>query len=250
MSSERLLLEEKSPWWGEHYHRYLEAMKYVQNDYEVLDIACGTGYGSNMLADKAKKVIAADIDETTIAENKSLYDNDKLSFQVLDGTNLPFPDESLDLVVSFETIEHTTAYREMLLEFRRVLKKGSYAIISTPNKFVNSPDGVVRNPYHTQEWTPNEFDELIGSIFDDYELYGQLYTRYKNNSGFKFKLGNMMEKILLARGIRKIPLSIQDSMMNLFISTGIYPTYEDYEMTQDRDEIADLCVTQLAIVKK
>ncbi len=250
MSSERQLLEEKSPWWAEHIHRYEEVLKHLKNTDKVLDIACGTGFGSNILAKKANIVIGADLDEKAIDENKTIWKNDKLKFEVIDGTQIPYEDEYFDVIVSFETIEHTTSFEKMLDEFKRVVKPGGILFISTPNIYLNSPTGIVTNPFHTQEFTPEEFKELIASRFENYEIYGQEYIRYKNKTNLAYAIAKSFEKFHYQRGIRKIPISIQDIPLRLLIGKTQYPLLEDYQLNPDTQIIKEKCVTQLAICKK
>src|ERR1041385_6161003 len=152
MSLERQEDNTNSPWWGEHLNRYEEALKFLPaKNLSILDIACGNGFGSNFLAEQGHNVTGADLSKDAIAYCKEKYNNPQLRFEVCDGTKLPYEDQTFDAVISFETIEHTKAFNEMLAEFRRVIKNDGVIIISTPNRIVNSPGGVVTNPYHTQE---------------------------------------------------------------------------------------------------
>ncbi|MFM9008796.1 MAG: class I SAM-dependent methyltransferase [Bacteroidota bacterium] len=125
MSSERLLHFHASPWWAEHVHRYREVLSVLTGVERVLDLACGTGYGTAVLAERAAEVIGGDVDVEAIESiDSSFRENPKVRFEVMDGTKLPFSDARFDVVVSFETIEHTRDYEAMLDEFRRVLKPG------------------------------------------------------------------------------------------------------------------------------
>lgn len=251
MSSERQLLEEKSPWWAEHIHRYHSVLERMTGTEVVLDIACGTGFGSNMLAEKASRVIGGDIDSSVIALNKKEWLRNNLDFQKLDATQLPFEDDTFDVLVSFETIEHSKEYDAMLNEFKRVTKPGGLLFISTPNIYVNSPSGIVTNPYHTQEFTPEAFNNLIfEKKFNGYDFLGQLYARYLNNNSINYILANLLESLFYMRGFRKIPIAIQDFFINLFIHKNQYPMVSDYEWTDNMQEIEKKCVTQMVICKK
>lgn len=250
MSSERQLLEEQSPWWAEHIHRYNEVLKIIKSTDTLLDIACGTGFGSNILAKKAAQVIGGDIDKTTIAENNTIYNKDNLTFQELDGTKLPFDDNTFDVLVSFETIEHTIHYDEMIKEFKRVVKPTGKLFISTPNFYLNSPSGIVTNPFHTQEFTPDDFKVLISTYFQKFEIFGQEYIRYKNKKSINHKIAHKIEQFQYLRGIRKLPLRLQNIAIKLLINKPQYPTLEDYRLTKDRSIIAEKCITQIAICEK
>jgi len=134
----------------------------------------------------------------------------------------------------------------MLSEFKRVTKKDGLVIISTPNILVNSPDGVVRNPYHTQEWNYEQLDSLLKEFFADVKLTGQEYARYGNG---KMSVGKMAEKILYMRGVRKLPLKMQDAIMKMLIGKPMYPLPEDYSLTAEKNRIIK-CKTFFAVCSK
>jgi ubiquinone/menaquinone biosynthesis C-methylase UbiE len=252
MSSERLLHKNYNGWTGEHLHRYEEALKFIKPADKVLDIACGTGYGSHLISTKTKgEVVGGDIDSEAIEECRKEWHNaaQNLSFQQMDGTALPYKDASLDLVVSFETIEHTTQYHEMIAEFVRVLKKGSYALISTPNILINSPSGVVENKFHTQEFTYEELDSILKQHFGTYKIYGQEYIRYTAQKGLNYTIAENVENLLLKRGIRKIPMAIQDGIMTLLVDRILYPQANDYVLSSDVAVIKK-CRTLFAVCQK
>ena len=242
MSSERQELNVISPWWGEHIHRYNEVIDQLNGNETILDIACGTGFGSNLLASKTIGSVTA-FAANLSPDGSPVKITMNLSFQEMDGTQLKFEDNTFDVVVSFETIEHTSAFHEMISEFKRVTKKGGKIYISTPNKLINSPSGIVTNPFHTQEWYYDEFKELIQNHFENYQLYGQKYVRYKNGG-----IAQKIESILYKRGVRKIPIKIQDRIMNAFGQPTMYPTEFDYEMVSNSNEILE-CKTFFLIVE-
>lgn len=250
MSSERQLDNEKNPWWGEHIHRYVEAEKLLsRQELNILDIACGSGFGSNFLALKGHHVIGADISEETIIDCKRKYQSKNLNFEVIDGTKIPFPDNYFDVIISFETIEHTTEFQNMLNEFKRVVKSDNGIIlISTPNFLINSPDGVIINKYHTQEWGYEDFKNLLKSTFFSVQVFGQEYIRYKNKLSFRYRLASFFENTFYKRGIRKLPMSFQDFIINRLIHLPMYPISSDYILTEKPDEIIK-CKTFFAICK-
>jgi len=249
MSSERQLDNTNNPWWGEHIHRYEEAAKIIGKDQKtILDIACGTGFGSHYLATLGHKVVGADISEIAIDECSKKYVATTLVFKIVDGTNIPYEDEYFDSIVSFETIEHTRDFKKMLNEFKRVVKQNGVVIISTPNFLVNSPDGYVVNPYHTQEWEFDELKKILSDVFQDVQLFGQKYSRY-DLKGIRNKAGNIMERIMYKRGIRKLPIKFQDMIMHLAIKKPMYPTKRDYDLVTDLSLIVK-CKTFFAVCRK
>lgn len=233
MASERQVHNSVSPWWGEHIHRYNEAIKSIKKDHIVLDLACGTGYGTKLVAPHCSKVIGGDISEETVAFNSENYSGSGIDFQLLDGVALPFEDNYFDTVISFETIEHTTKFDQMLSEFKRVLKPSGKAFISTPNIVVNSPTSEILNKFHTQEWNYEEFKEILSRHFSEFQLSGQENTRYESGS----LLAKIAEKILLQRGVRKIPIPIQNRLMKKLGKPGIYPHYNEFKIVNDENKI-------------
>jgi len=160
----------------EHISRYIFAKNYIK-DKTVLDTGCGCGYGSYYLAEEgAKKVVGVDISEEAIEYSKEHYKDEKLEFKVMDCTNLSFPDNSFDVVVSFELIEHIPEYKRHLSEVQRVLRKEGVFIISTPNKKIYSDCAEIpQNEFHVKEFYFNEFQELLMDYFDYVEIYNQRY---------------------------------------------------------------------------
>jgi ubiquinone/menaquinone biosynthesis C-methylase UbiE len=249
MSSERQLLNEKDPWWGEHVHRYNEVLPFIDENDNLLDLACGTGFGSDNIATHTKGiVIGGDIAPDAIRECNSNWHRPNLSFKVLDGTKLPFEDCYFDKIISFETIEHTTKYREMLREFFRVLKYGGIAFISTPNFLVNSPTGKVTNPYHTQEFTYQELKELLDSVFKDVIIYGQKFSRYDNGRVSRF--GKIIYGVFNIIGVRKFtPYKVKNSVYKFFTGKPFYPVPDDFILVDMEKEILK-CKTFFCICRK
>lgn len=249
MSSERQQLEQNNPWWGEHVHRYHEVLPYIGKTDKILDIACGTGFGSDILSQSAAEglVIGGDIAADAIQECNDNWQRSNLRFEVMDGTNLAFPDEYFDKIVSFETIEHTIHYEKMLAEFWRVLKPGGMAFISTPNFPINSPSGKVTNPYHTQEFTYEQLDSILKKQFKKYSITGQKYSRYDN--GKVPKIGKLIEWFFGIIGIRKLPYSIKTGVSKLFTGKAFYPDATDYSFVTDMAAIKK-CKTFYSICRK
>ena len=157
----------------EHINRYIFASRFVRNK-AVLDVACGTGYGSNHMREKgAKRVTGVDISMDAINYAKSNFGKE-VNFVCADAIELPFADNCFDIIVSFETIEHIRRYERFLLECRRILKRGGLLICSSPNKRVFSPETEnPLNPFHVKEFYPEEFFKLLDECFADINLYGQ-----------------------------------------------------------------------------
>jgi ubiquinone/menaquinone biosynthesis C-methylase UbiE len=158
----------------EHIDRYQFASKFIR-DNKILDLACGTGYGSHYLINKgAREVVGVDISPEAIEYAKNHYYNENLNYICADALELPFSDGSFDAIVSFETIEHLQNDEKFIAQCHRIIKKDGLLIISTPNKRFWSPEqDQPCNEYHFREYSAPEFEELLASYFRDIELYGQ-----------------------------------------------------------------------------
>ena len=157
---------------SEHLQRYMSTRSLVKG-MNVLDIACGEGYGSALLAETAKSVIGMDIDQETVDNARKKYSKKNLSFQQGDAANIPLKDHSIDAVVSFETIEHIdeTLQHQFLREIDRVLKPDGILIMSTPNKAVYSDRYHYFNEFHIHEFYHDEFQQFLGQYFPYVQIY-------------------------------------------------------------------------------
>jgi O-antigen biosynthesis protein len=159
----------------EHWHRYFYATQFVK-DKQVLDIACGEGYGANLMAQTAKTVVGVDISQEAIDFAKERYPRGNLSF--LQGSVEKIPIDGVkkfDVVVSFETIEHVDAgmQESFLKEVRRLLKDDGVLVISSPNKLFYSDITGRKNKFHLKEFYEKEFVEFLRKYFGQVTLLGQ-----------------------------------------------------------------------------
>jgi SAM-dependent methyltransferase len=157
----------------EHVHRYLYSMPFVEGK-DVLDIACGEGYGSALLARKAKTVAGIDIDDESISKAKKNYSSQfRLTFSIGSLLSIPVPDASIDVITCFESIEHVTDHDQVMNEFKRILKADGLLLLSTPNRFVYSDLTGYKNPFHPRELYQNEFENLLSRFFLNHKTVGQ-----------------------------------------------------------------------------
>jgi hypothetical protein len=140
---------------------------------DVLDLASGEGYGSALLAQVARSVVGIDVALEAVEHAAANYQADQLRFLQGSGTAIPLPDQCVDIVVSFETIEHLDAPETFLAEVRRVLRPGGCVVISTPDRDNYSPAGLAANPYHVHEFTREEFDAVLRRNFQNVALCWQ-----------------------------------------------------------------------------
>src|SRR6266404_632053 len=157
----------------EHLHRYAYATQLVQNK-RVLDLACGEGYGSSLLAKTAESVVGIDIDERAIKHARNKYIKQNLEFKVGSITEVPITGERLfEVAVCFEALEHIEDHRKLLSEVKRLLTSDGVFIVSTPNKTVYSDEPQFNNPFHVHELYFDEFRELFEKYFKSVKFLGQ-----------------------------------------------------------------------------
>ena len=157
---------------NEHLCRYRFAEFLVENKV-VLDIGSGVGYGSQILAAKASSVIAVDLSEEAVRYAGKEYPGNNIHMVAGDGHDLPLASDSVDVVVSFELIEHLRRQKDHLLELGRVLRPNGFVIISTPNRTFYTQESNQVNPFHTHEFDFQEYVSFLKSTFGCVRLYFQ-----------------------------------------------------------------------------
>jgi len=152
----------------EHESRYRWA-EGLAGGRDVLDVACGVGYGSSVLARAgARRVLGVDVSPAAVDEARERA-GDLADFVVGDLHNLPCEDRSFDLVTCFETIEHVADPGRAVDELRRVLRSDGLLLLSSPNRDVYIPG----NPFHVHEYTPGELEDALSARFAHVRLYRQ-----------------------------------------------------------------------------
>ena len=153
-----------------HLKRYAFALRWCEGS-EVLDVACGVGYGTEFLAGAARRVVGGDVDVETIEYARRRYAKPNIEFRVLDATSLPFEDGSFDVVCSFETIEHVDDPAALARESARVLRADGALLVSTPHgdRTTHAP----ANPHHRVEYSREDFEAVLRQSFDVVDMYGE-----------------------------------------------------------------------------
>src|SRR6476646_9047311 len=127
---------------------------------DVLEAGCGEGYGADLIADEARRVIGLDYDESAVAHVRARYPRVEMRHGNL--AELPLPDGDVDVVVNFQVIEHLWDQGQFVAECHRVMRPSGVLLMSTPNRITFSPglDTPV-NPFHTRELNAGELAELL-----------------------------------------------------------------------------------------
>jgi ubiquinone/menaquinone biosynthesis C-methylase UbiE len=154
-----------------HRAAYLHARKQFREARRVLDVGCGTGYGSAMMATPDREVVGVDTSGEAVEWAKTTYRAENASFFVMPATELRFPDNSFDAVCSIQSIEHFDDVEVFLSEVVRVLRPGGVLAVATPNRLTYSPDGKI-NPFHTREYDARELEQLLAGYFEEIRVTG------------------------------------------------------------------------------
>ena len=161
-----------------HHHlaRYQFALGKMAGGERVLDAGCGTGYGSQLLLQKAATVVGIDNSPLAVAYAREHYAGPGIGFAQMDCQRLAFPAAEFDLLVCFEVFEHMEDQDGFLTECLRVMRPGGTLILSTPNlttATVHMRSIRQSNPFHIGMLDLPSFRHVLGRHFRRVELYGQ-----------------------------------------------------------------------------
>lgn len=141
----------------------------------VLEVGCGEGYGTALLARHARSVLGIDYDTMTVAHAARTYPQAR--FVGANLAALPVRTGSVDLLATLQVIEHVWDHREFLAECRRVLRPDGALVLTTPNRLTFSPglDAPV-NPFHTWEFVADELTSLLPACGFELSFVGGLHA--------------------------------------------------------------------------
>jgi SAM-dependent methyltransferase len=183
------------PWTRlEHEARYEFASRFVSGKH-VVDCACGAGIGSTLFAATASEVLAIDSSPDAVAEAMEANSHANLQITMGDATKIDVPDDSVDVFISLETIEHIERDSALVDEAFRVLKPGGIFICSTPNREMTNPGTSLKdkpwNPFHVREYNLEEFRACLEHRFKIEGVYGQ-NPQSKSRVALAMRLASMI----------------------------------------------------------
>lgn len=214
----------------EHQARYLWASRWSYGKL-VLDVACGSGLGFEHLVPAASAVVGCDVSAEALHEaRRSQYP--AILVQAT-GSQLPLGSNKVEVVMSFETIEHLEDPRGFLSEVSRVLKPEGVLLLSTPNGLFSKRDALGRlvNPFHIQEFTSVELRGLLKEHFDDVQLLGQRVAPdfgicpYWDTAAKPTSFGGWM-RVVLWKLLGRLPFG--EHLTELVLRQPRFPTASDW----------------------
>lgn len=201
----------------------------------VLDLGCGTGYGSAYLAEKASRVTAVDHDSETIQYALRRYPSKNIEYLLADAERLPFKNESFEIICCFEAIEHFKYPDQCLNQVKKILKKNGLLFLSTPLA-INS-DSHSGNPHHYQEWSHSEFLRLAERYFSQVQIWWQVRKQTKGH--------RLFQKMDVFGWRRRIPAPLARMVARF---TGTVPFRDlDLEDIEIKKDFSSAALSQLAI---
>ncbi len=173
------------------YRRHLAVYEWVAErcrGIDVVDMACGEGYGTGVLASRAARVTGVDANPEAFEHARARYGRPGVRFErdLVDSYS-----EQCDAVVFLQTIEHVEDDAGVLRHFKSMLRPGGVAYVSTPNVLTLAPPGAEKsdNPWHLREYRPEQFRALCEGVFDRVELHGLFHARKLRAHELALRLG-------------------------------------------------------------
>lgn len=248
----------------EHLNRYYFVVNQINlKEKKVLDIASGEGYGSKILSQYSNSVVGVDISSETVVYANEKYQSSNLYFVQGNADKIPLETDSIDVVVSFETIEHHDKHIEMINEIKRVLKKDGILIISSPDKYNYSDVRNYNNEFHVKELYYEEFKALISNSFNNISFFtqkifnGSIISLDDENNSYKRPL--VVEKFGECHHIRSkfnIAVATNNSKFEITYSEIMYQESEviitqlDIENTRKNTEEVTMIKTEAETILK
>jgi SAM-dependent methyltransferase len=178
LTGERTLpgIPDENYWFQRHLAAYQFLLPFVRGK-RVLDLGCGEGYGTDVLASAAREAAGVDLAPEAIYHARRKYRRDNLRFLYMDIYDLKLEEGSFDVVVSLQVIEHLHQPDRFMEEIHRVLKPDGLCVITTPNRELLSPGSDTPvNPFHIFEFNCEEFKQYLNRFFPSVEVWGLFHT--------------------------------------------------------------------------
>ena len=193
----------------------------------MLDIATGAGFGLHMLRQAGARATGFDLDTEALSEARRACPNAPLARA--DAAHLPLPDTSVDLVVSFETIEHVPDAAAVAAEFSRVLRPTGRLVLSTPNRLFGPPGRHANNPFHVREFSGEELRDLLMDRFEFVSVYGQWVNAHYRHVPFLMVDRRADPGTLFWKALNRLPFAVKDGLARALTGRSFFPGEADYQ---------------------
>lgn len=193
-----------------HVFAYDQIIDSLGGQDKIIEVGFGEGYGTNMLKPKCEEIIAVDVEQKVVDYARSRYGGENCTFQLYDGSKLPFPDDSFNVAVSCQVIEHVVDDENYVSEIRRVLRPGGQLFMTTPNRTSRiKPGQGLFNRFHIREYTADQLTDVLGRYFSEVDMRGVSATdEILQIEAERIKQGPLLS-LVIKLGIRKLmPVSI------------------------------------------
>ena len=174
-------------------NRYCWAKQFCKNK-DVLEVACGSGQGLGMLNDFARSLSAGDY-SSSVLETAIAHYQDRISLEVFDAQDMPFPDNKFDVVIIFEAIYYLPDFVVFLKECKRVLKNEGTILISMPNVLLEDFN---KSPYSYEYFSIGQLKNILASNSFHSQFFGYLDV---GSVSIKQKLFRPLKKIAADLGL-------------------------------------------------
>lgn len=230
-------------------YAYDFAIPYITGK-NVVDIGCGLGYGTSLMAAYADRITGVDYDGATIEANKIKHKKiPNIDFVQSSVPPVAFADNSVDVVTAFQFIEHIEMRKEFIKDVLRVIKPGGVFLLTTPN----ARKSLARNPFHVHEYTFEEMIKELRSLGAKFEVKGlqgdrEVNKYYEENSKWvrrilKFDVLGLHKK--LPAGLLTVPYNwitsiMRKNLMQKVEETAGITTGNFFLQNQDLDNTWDI----------
>ena len=233
-----------------HLFVYEHVKSIINTDEKVLEAGFGEGYGAKMLSETCKEIVGIDVEKKVVEYAANKYGTNKCSFRLYDGNIIPFDDETFDVVISFQVIEHIHDDAGFISQLHRVLKKGGKLYLSTPNKATRlRPGQKPWNRFHVREYYAHELKALIENTFSNVEVFGISATEEIHRiEAHRIRQGFFLS-LALRLGLRKLIPEFIDPLIARLVSVKKSKQVKsiDNQEPKDRFNISDFRVETITV---
>ncbi|MBI3502704.1 MAG: class I SAM-dependent methyltransferase [Bacteroidetes bacterium] len=213
------------------YHRYHFAKQFCKGK-DVVEVACGSGIGLGYLSSFSNEVSAGDIDEKNISIAQKQYStNPKIKIQKIDAHQLPYPDNSCDVVLLYEAIYYLQNPRKFVDESWRILRNDGTLIIGTVNREWKD---FHPSPFTHKYFSSKELHELISEKFSSVQTFGA----FEVEQGFKASVFSLLKRMAVKFDLIPGSLKLRAYLKRIFIGKtfslpdGIHEGIGEYRMPE------------------